>query len=89
MSRDRHLSPAAVHALTLPTEPYLSCEECFDLMDEFTEALVEGAPPPRATVMRVHLGACAACLEEVDSLVNLVAADANADAEEALARLRS
>ncbi|MEO7132419.1 MAG: hypothetical protein ABIZ07_13700 [Dermatophilaceae bacterium] len=89
MSRDRALlSPEVVHALILPTEPWLSCDDCFNLMDEFAEAMVTDTPAPRQVEMTVHVEACSACLEEVDSLVRLLAADAGTDPAPALARLR-
>ena len=88
MSRDRaQLSLKAVHALTLPTEPWLSCEDCFVMMDEFAEALIAAVPVPRMIAMTVHLEACTACHEEAESLVRLLASDAGSDPAAALARM--
>jgi hypothetical protein len=38
------LTTGQVEALTLSTEPYLSCGMCFDLMDEYVESVVAGRP---------------------------------------------
>jgi hypothetical protein len=70
------LSRAAVESLTLDTEPWLSCEECFELMDSYAEAVVSGAEPRRRHDIEVHLRACPACFEEVESLVDLLREDA-------------
>jgi hypothetical protein len=65
------LTPGQVRALTLPTEPYLSCEDCFDLVDSYVEAVLAGRPdaPPG---LEEHLAGCAACAQEADSLLELV-----------------
>lgn len=75
-AREDRLSRAVVESLILPTEPWLSCDECFELMDEFADAVVGGTEPPRRAAMEVHLGACPACSEEVGSLVELLREDA-------------
>ena len=67
------LTPDQARALTLDTEPYLSCEECFDLMDVYVDARVLGRPDPAPPGLLTHLAACSACAEEVDSLRELVA----------------
>ena len=72
------LSSQAAHRLVLDTEPYLSCDECFALVDTYVEALL--ADPTRdRPAMRVHLAGCVACAEEARSLVELAAADAGTD----------
>jgi len=86
-STPRPLTPDDVQALTLPTEPWLSCEDCFDLADRYAEALVEDPGTRALPEMLVHLHACAACAEEAESLIRLVAADAGVDPAPALARL--
>jgi ATP-dependent Clp protease adapter protein ClpS len=63
-------------ALTLPTEPWLSCEDCFRLVDAYVDTLLgatAGAPLDQAamTAMQVHLAGCGACEEEARSLVEL------------------
>lgn len=70
----KHLDTRAARLLTLDTEPYLSCEECFDRMDAYVEALLAD-PEHDDVTMRTHLTACPACAEEAESLMQLVADD--------------
>jgi hypothetical protein len=75
---NRHLGPLTpeqARALTLDTEPYLSCEECFDLMDSYVDAKVLGRPDQAPAGLLKHLAACSACAEEVDSLRELLAGE--------------
>ena len=80
------LSHQAARALTLDTEPYLSCDECFDLVDRYVEALLAD-PDHDRPAMRAHLAGCAACAEEARSLVGLVAEQDGLDPTPALRRL--
>jgi hypothetical protein len=48
-----------------PSGPEVSCEECFEYLDEF----VEGRDVPG---MAAHLEGCPACREDYESLVALV-----------------
>ena len=75
MSTTRRLTAAQAHSLTLDTEPYLSCDECFDLVDRHVEALRRDPHAPPVPGMAVHLAGCPACAEEADSLLELLAAD--------------
>lgn len=90
---ERRLSPDAARRLTLSTEPWLSCEDCFDLMDVYVETLLAdpGGPAlpamPELEAMHVHLRGCAACAEEVRSLLELVADQDGRAAGPALSRL--
>jgi len=70
----KYVDLRAARLLTLETEPYLSCVECFDRMDEYVEALLAN-PDHDDEQMRVHLDACPACAEEATSLIQLVAND--------------
>jgi hypothetical protein len=80
------LSPAAAQKLVISTEPWLSCEDCFELLDHFVEArLADPSAPARA--MDVHLAACPACAEEAVSLTILVAGDDGIDPGPALRRI--
>jgi hypothetical protein len=77
----RHLDPLTpdqARALTLDTEPYLSCEECFDLMDAYVDAQVLGRNDPAPPGLLTHLAGCSACAEEVESLRELVAGEGSA-----------
>jgi len=90
MSRDqrsRRLTGEAARSLTLSTEPWLSCEDCFRLLDGYVEALLSDADRSRA--MAVHLAGCAACAEEAQSLLLFVAGQDGVDPAAALRRLRA
>lgn len=66
------LTPEAIERLTVETEPWLSCDDCFEHLDAVIDDLVRsGIPLPEP--FRVHLTACAACDEEARSLAALVA----------------
>jgi len=51
-----------------PTGPEVSCEECFEHLDEY----VEGRAVPG---MAAHLEGCPACREDYESLLALVRED--------------
>ncbi|WP_448072548.1 hypothetical protein [Georgenia yuyongxinii] len=87
MTTDRRLTGSAVRQLTLPTEPWLSCEDCFDRMDRFVEALLARPGTTAFPEMRLHLAGCPACAEEAESLLLLVAEEDGVDATVALAAL--
>ena len=80
------LSPQAARRLTLDTEPFLSCDDCFDLVDRYVEALLSD-PDHDMPAMRTHLAGCAACAEEARSLIGLVAEQDGLDQAPALRRL--
>ncbi|MGN6575385.1 MAG: hypothetical protein ACTHKG_06840 [Nocardioides sp.] len=72
MSADqRSVTPEVLAALTLDTEPWLSCDDCFRLMDEYVERRL-GEPGYDDPAMATHLAGCAACEEEVRSLHDLL-----------------
>jgi hypothetical protein len=81
------LNMQAARSLTLDTEPYLSCDECFDLVDRYVEALLSD-PDHDHRAMRTHLAGCAACAEEARSLIQLVAEQDGLDPAPALQRLQ-
>lgn len=78
----RRLTDQAAHLLTLNTEPWLSCEDCFALMDVYVETLLADPVSTAMPQMRAHLTGCAACAEEAQSLLELVSDDA-ADTDDA------
>lgn len=85
IGRTPHLSHEAARRLTTGTEPYLSCDECFDQIDGYVDSLIDD----RAHLtdpLRAHLLGCAACGEEAWSLLNLVAADHGVSIEDARVR---
>ena len=44
--RPQALGPAAVDALLLDTTPWLSCDDCFRLVDRYVEALLSDVDEP-------------------------------------------
>ena len=56
-----------------PVGPEVTCERCFELLDEYVDLEVAGADPNAALPgMRAHLDGCPACHEDHDSLRELV-----------------
>jgi hypothetical protein len=88
--RYRPLAPALVARLTLDTDPWLSCDDCFRLVDQYVEELLQ--PPagaaPDAPAMLAHLRGCPACADETTTLLLLAAEDRGLDPGPAVARLR-
>ncbi|HYZ27789.1 MAG TPA: hypothetical protein VE570_01940 [Thermoleophilaceae bacterium] len=65
-----------LRAVLGPEGPELTCEQCFDQLDEFVELEVTGADPEAAIPgMRAHLAGCPACAEDHESLLALVASE--------------
>ena len=55
-----------------PEGPEVSCEECFERLDEYVELELGGLDAERRVPgMRAHLEGCAACREDHDSLLAL------------------
>ena len=83
---DRHLATDAVRRLTTDPGPWLSCDDCFRLVDRYVEALLAtGAEPthPELAAMPAHLAGCSACSEEATTLLLLAATDLGLDPAEA------
>jgi hypothetical protein len=56
-----------------PEGPEVSCERCFELLDEYVEAELAGADAEAAMPgMHSHLAGCPACHEDYESLLALV-----------------
>ena len=72
----RAVSRKVLDNLTKNTEPWLSCEDCFRLMDRYVELLHAHPDSEQMPEMRVHLRGCPACAEEAQSLQALLAEDA-------------
>ena len=57
-----------------PAGPEVSCDECFELLDEYVDIELAGDDPAaRLPGMRAHLDGCPACREDHESLRDLVA----------------
>ena len=80
---DTNNNPLQTHSvlrrLLGPAGPELTCEQCFELLDEYAELeLAEAAAEEAIPGMRAHLDGCSACREEHDSLLVLLASDGHA-----------
>lgn len=65
---------ALIARLLGPDGPEVSCEECFELLDEYVDLEVAGRDADaRLPGMRAHLEGCPACREDHASLRDLVA----------------
>ena len=59
-----------------PEGPEVSCEECFERLDEYVELELAGEDAEaRVPGMRAHLDGCPACREDHESLRELVLDD--------------
>jgi len=66
----------AIEPLLGPTADEVSCEACFEHLDEYVELEVGDADPAAAMPgMRAHLDGCPACREDHESLRDLVLAE--------------
>lgn len=83
---DRPLTPDLARRFTLDTEPWLSCDDCFALIDEYVDKIVAD-PGYEHPAMRAHLRGCGACVEEARSLLELAARDVGVDPAPLLDRL--
>lgn len=65
-----------VEDLVGPTDPELSCDECFDLLDAYVDLEVAGTnAAAEMPLMLAHLRGCSACRDDHDSLLALLDAD--------------
>jgi hypothetical protein len=72
---DDNKTDQAIERLLGPTGYQVTCEECFELLDEYVELEVDGLDADaRIPGMRTHLAGCSACNEEHDSLRALLGA---------------
>jgi hypothetical protein len=86
-ARQRPLDDGLVRRLADDPGDWLSCDDCFRLLDVFVETAVDNRPAADLTPMTNHLRTCQACREEAETLVSLAAVDAGVDEREVLARL--
>jgi hypothetical protein len=58
-----------LEALLGPTGPQVTCDECFERLDEYVELELRGADAEASVPgMRAHLAGCPACADEHQSL---------------------
>jgi anti-sigma factor RsiW len=73
---EEHRSHELIARLLGPTGPEVTCEECFELLDEYVDLELAGADADaRLPGMRAHLQGCPACREDHESLRALVTRD--------------
>ncbi len=77
------LSAAQAQSVIAPSEPWLSCDDCFEQVDGYIEDLVHHREVLNEP-LRVHLARCPACFDEAETLIELVAGDEGQDVEELL-----
>jgi hypothetical protein len=64
-----------IERLVGPTDPELTCDECFELLDAYVELELAGAAADaEMPLMRAHLRGCSACRHDHDSLLALLLA---------------
>ena len=70
------MSDDTIGRLLGPSEPEVSCETCFERLDEYVELELAARDADAAIPgMAAHLRGCPACREDHDSLYELVASD--------------
>jgi hypothetical protein len=68
-----------VERLLGPTGDEVSCDQCFELLDEYVDLELSGADADAALPgLRNHLDGCPACREEHEGLRELAASHADA-----------
>jgi hypothetical protein len=90
MTADHPLPLAALRRLTSDPGPWLSCDDCFRLVDRYVDGLLADPAAPAGgelAAMPAHLAGCPACQEEATTLLLLAAADEGRDPAPALARM--
>jgi hypothetical protein len=74
MSTPHHEHNEALERALGPTGFEVTCEQCFELLDQYVELEVAGADADaHLPGLRAHLDGCPACREEHESLLALVA----------------
>jgi hypothetical protein len=68
----RAITRQVLRKLTQDTEPWLSCDDCFDMLDGYVDRRMAD-PDDVDVAMATHLEACPACAEEAESLLTLLA----------------
>lgn len=70
----RRLGDQTIRSLLADTSPYLSCDDCFDQLDEYVERRLAD-PHHDDPAMAAHLAGCGACAEEAATLRELLTQD--------------
>lgn len=69
------LTHRAVDDLLIDTEPYLSCDDCFERIDRYVEQLLAD-PAHDDPEMAAHLAGCGVCADEAQAMQELLRQDA-------------
>ena len=70
MTRPGNLDSKRLAHMLGPTEPELTCDQCFRALDRYVELELAGADADAAIPgLRAHLQGCPACREDHDSLL--------------------
>jgi hypothetical protein len=70
MTRSAHPDGERLAHMLGPTEPEVTCEQCFEALDRYVELELAGADAVAAVPgLRAHLRGCPACREDHDSLL--------------------
>ena len=79
MTSDRQPTDRLLQRLLGPPGPELTCEECFEHLDEYIEyEIVDADADARISGMKAHLEGCPACGEDHASLRDLVQSERRA-----------
>lgn len=62
----------------LETEEYeITCVECFDLLDQYADLILDGADPSEIMpIVKQHLNFCSCCTEQFETLITVLQAAA-------------
>lgn len=74
MQQRRVLDQMCVDRLLVDSRPWLSCDDCFEGMDSYVEAL-HHHPLHQDPAMEAHLRGCGACDDEAQTLIELLQQD--------------
>lgn len=80
------MTPEIIERLTTVSDPWLSCDDCFEQLDTAVDDVVSGSAPLDEP-FRVHLLSCGVCHEEASSLAELIADEYDLSPAQALERL--
>jgi hypothetical protein len=76
MTMESNRDDSTLDRILGPTEPEVTCEQCFELLDQYVELELAGADADaRLPGLRAHLAGCPACREDHESLRDLVRAE--------------
>jgi hypothetical protein len=81
MTMESNRDDSTVERILGPTEPEVTCEQCFDLLDQYVELELAGADPDaQLPGLRAHLAGCPACREDHESLRDFASAEGSSGA---------